>query len=182
LAATKHWRLQNIGVAKMLASTKYCRRKKLASTKHLRQQNISVDKILASTESRSRQNVGACKEASPYCFGSSESAAADFSLTSPMLSYFSLKMLCSPSAVTKCAVAAGRPAFMGRLSPTLYRLICTGPPCRKYWRQQNIGDRQDFTEASYQKLVKTKSDHHHCFNISSHTHNLQTEVIPDIQR
>jgi hypothetical protein len=40
-----------------------------------------------------------------------------------MFSYFSLKMLISPCAVTKCAVAAGRLAFMGVLSPALYQLI-----------------------------------------------------------
>jgi hypothetical protein len=87
-------------------------------------------------------------EASPYCFGPAESAAADFSQTSLMFYFFSLKMLSSPRAVTKCAVAAGRDAFMGGLSPALYRLICTSPPHRKrhkYWRQQNIGARQDFT-------------------------------------
>jgi hypothetical protein len=66
-----------------------------------------------------------------------------------MFSYFSMKMLYSPRAITKCAVAAGCPAFMGGLSPTLYRLICTSPPSRKghkYWRRQNIGARQDFTD------------------------------------
>jgi hypothetical protein len=62
-------------------------------------------------------------EASPYCFGLAESAAADFSQTSLMFSYFSLKMLISPCAVTKCADAPGHPAFMGGLSPALYQLI-----------------------------------------------------------
>jgi hypothetical protein len=110
LGATKYWRRQNISGDKILAPIKYlCR------------QNIGVYKILASTESRHRQNVGTCAEASPYCFGPAESAAADFSQTSMMFSYFSLKTLISPRALTKCAVAAGRPAFMGRLSPTLYQ-------------------------------------------------------------
>jgi hypothetical protein len=105
--------------------------------RHWRQQNIGINKILVSTESWRRQNVGACAEASLYCFGPAKSAAADFSQTSLMFSYFSLKMLYSPYAVTKCAVATGRPAFMGGLSPALYWLICTGPLCRKrhkYWR------------------------------------------------
>jgi hypothetical protein len=44
-----------------------------------------------------------------------------------MFSYFSLKMLSSPCAVTKCAAAPGCPAFMGGLSPTLYQLIV--PAC-----------------------------------------------------
>jgi hypothetical protein len=40
-----------------------------------------------------------------------------------MFSYVSQKVLIPPHAVTKCAVAAGRPAFMGELSPALYRLV-----------------------------------------------------------
>ena len=40
-----------------------------------------------------------------------------------MFSYFSQKVLIPPRALTKCAVAAGRPALMGGLSPALYRLI-----------------------------------------------------------
>jgi hypothetical protein len=62
-------------------------------------------------------------EASPYCFGPAESAAADFSQTLLMFSYFSQKVLIPPRAVAKCAVAAGCPAFMGGLSPALYQLI-----------------------------------------------------------
>jgi hypothetical protein len=50
--------------------------------------------------------------------------------------FSSLKMLSSSHAVTKYGVAAGRPAFMGGLSPALYRLIFTGPPCRNV---TNIG-------------------------------------------
>ncbi len=116
--ATKYWRRQNIGTDKIMALTKYWRRP-----------NIGVDKILTSTESRRGQNVGACSEASPYCFLLAKSAAADFSQTSLMFSYFSLKVLYSSRAVTKCAVAAGRPAFMGRFSPALYRLICISDHC-----------------------------------------------------
>jgi hypothetical protein len=95
----------------------------------------------------SQQNVGACAGASPYCFGPAKSAAAGFSQTSLMFS--SLKMLSSPHEVTKCGVAAGHPALMVGLSPALYRLIYTSLPCRKcykYWRRQNIGARQDFTD------------------------------------
>jgi hypothetical protein len=78
-----------------------------------------------------QQNVGACAEASPYCFGLAKSAETG--------SHQDL-------AGTKCGVAAGCPTFMGRLSPPLYWLICTGQPCRKhhkYWHQQNIGGHQD---------------------------------------
>jgi hypothetical protein len=40
-----------------------------------------------------------------------------------MISYFSQKVLIPTHAVAKCAVAGGRPAIMGGLSPALYRLI-----------------------------------------------------------
>jgi len=90
--------------------------------------------MLALTKHMRQQNVEACAEASPYCFGPAKSAVAGFSQTSLMFSF--LKMLSSPHAVTKCGVAAGRPAFMGGLSPALYRLICTSPPCRNV---TNIG-------------------------------------------
>jgi hypothetical protein len=101
--------------------------------------------MLVSTKHMHQQNVGACSEASSYWFGLAESAVAGFFQTSLMFS--SLNMLSSPHAVTKCGVAAGCPSFMGGLSPALYWLICTSPPCRndnKYWRRQNIGARQDF--------------------------------------
>ncbi len=84
----------------------------LALTKYPRGQNLGVNKML---------------EASPYCFSPAESAAADFSQTSLMFSYFSQEVLIPPRAVTKCAVAAGRPAFMGGLSPALWQLIV--PAC-----------------------------------------------------
>ncbi len=32
-------------------------------------------------------------------------------------------VLISPHAIAKCAVASGRPAFMGGLSPALYQLV-----------------------------------------------------------
>ncbi len=80
-------------------------------------------------------------------------------------------------AVTKCYVAAGCPALMGGLSPALYRAHLYRPAMQKHhkhWCQQNIGTRQDFwfspnfssqylwSQASYQKLVQAKSNHHHC--------------------
>jgi hypothetical protein len=90
--------------------------------------------MLVSKKHMRQQNVGACAEASPYCFCQAKSAVTGFSQTSLMFSF--LKMLSSPHAITKCGVAAGRPAFMGGLFPALYQLICTGPPCRKV---TNIG-------------------------------------------
>jgi hypothetical protein len=119
LTATKFWHLQNISADKMFALTNYWHR-----------QNIGVDTILASTEFRRQQNVGACVEASPYFFGPTESTAADFSQTLLMFSYFSQKVLIPPRTVTKCAVAAGRPAFMGGLSPA---------PARHAQNVTNIG-------------------------------------------
>ena len=53
-----------------------------------------------------------------------------------MFSYFSQKVLIPPRALTKCAVAAGRPALMGGLSPALYRLIV---PARHAENVTNIG-------------------------------------------
>jgi hypothetical protein len=67
----------------------------LALPKYWRRQNIGVNKYWR------RLNIGACAEASPYCFGPAESAAADFSQTSLMFSYFSLKVLFSPGAVAQ---------------------------------------------------------------------------------
>jgi hypothetical protein len=95
--------------------------KTLASTKCWRQLIIRVNKMLALTKYPRGQNLGVNKmlEASPYCFSPAESAAADFLQTSLMFSYFSQEVLIPPCAVTKCAVAAGRPAFMGGLSPAL---------------------------------------------------------------
>jgi hypothetical protein len=78
-------------------------------------------------------------------FGLAESTAADFSQTSLMFSYVSQKVLIPPHAVTKCAVATGRPAFMGGLSPALLY-----QPAMQKMSQilalTNIGARQDFTD------------------------------------
>ncbi len=38
-----------------------------------------------------------------------------------MISYVSQEVLIPSHAVAKCGVASGRPAFMGGLSPALYR-------------------------------------------------------------
>ncbi len=108
----------------------------LASAKYSRRQNVGVDKILDLTKYSCRQNVGAGAEVSPYYYYPAESAAADFSQTSLMFSYVSQKVLIPPHAVAKCAVADGHPAFMGRLSPALYRLIV---PARHAENVTNIG-------------------------------------------
>ncbi len=75
-----------------------------------------------------------------------------------MFSYFSLKVLIPPCAVAKCAVAAGRPAFMGRLSPALYQLVVAARHAEKYWRRQNIGACQDFNNFR-QTIAVNISDH-----------------------
>jgi hypothetical protein len=153
LASTKYWHRQNLGIDKILASTKCWR-----------PQNPSVDKTLAQTKGwRRRRRI-------PFLFGSAESTAADFS-------FVSLMVLIPLQAVTKCGVASGHPAFMGRLSPTLYPLIVpashaekvTNFGTTKYWHppkihrfSANYSSLYICSKASYQKVVKTKSDHHHC--------------------
>ncbi len=138
---------ENIGVDKMLSWTQYSRRQNVgvdkifASTKYWRRQNTRVDKILASTKYSCQQNsrIEKCWRrhgSISLLFGSAESTVADFSQTLLMISYVSQKVLILPHAVTKCAVATGRPAFMGRLSPALYRLIV---PARHAENITNIG-------------------------------------------
>jgi hypothetical protein len=118
LVETKYWRLQNIGFDNMLEATKYWQQqntggdKTLAATKHWRLQNIGIDKIFC------HQNIGVnSSKALTKCWRMRRSpakpAAAYFSQASLMFSYFILKMLSSPPAVTNCAVATDCPAFMG---------------------------------------------------------------------
>jgi hypothetical protein len=52
-----------------------------------------------------------------------KSPAADFSQAPLKISYVSLMVLLSLHAVVKCGVASSFLAFMGGLSPILYRLI-----------------------------------------------------------
>ncbi len=126
---------ENISGDKMLAPTEMlASTETLASTKCWRQQNTRVDKVLASTKYLGRQNVGVDRNlASTKCwcmrgsisllFGLADSTAADFSQTSLMFSCVSQIVFIPPHAVAKYAVASGRPAFMGGLSPAL----------TKYW-------------------------------------------------
>jgi hypothetical protein len=67
-----------------------------------------------------------------------------------MISYISQTVLIPSHAVAKCGVASGCPAFMGRLSPVLYRLVV---PARHAENVTNLGAdkilahcRQDFTD------------------------------------
>ncbi len=103
----------------------------LALLKYSRRQNTCVDKYSRRQNVLAPTNVGACAEASPYCFGQTESTAADFSQTSLMFPYFSQKVLIFPHAFTKWAVAL---AALFSWAQTLSRTVpayCTGPPCRK---------------------------------------------------
>jgi phosphohistidine phosphatase SixA len=54
---TKNWRQLNIGVDKILASTKYRGRQDIGVDK-----NTGVNKILALTKYSHRQNVGSCAD------------------------------------------------------------------------------------------------------------------------
>jgi hypothetical protein len=100
---------------------------------------MRIDKILVLTKFwRLRGSIS-------LLFGLAESTAADFSQTSLMFSYVSQKVLIPPHAVAKCAVATGRPAFMGGLSHALLY-----QPAMQKTSQilvlTNIGARQDFTD------------------------------------
>jgi hypothetical protein len=90
----------------------------LASTKYWRRQNLGVNKKLAQTKCWHR-----CRRIILLFGSAAESTAADFSQTSLKISYVSLMVLLSLPAVVKCGVASSRPAFMGGLTPVLYRLI-----------------------------------------------------------
>ncbi len=116
---TKFSRRQNSRVDKILASSKI-----------LRHQKSCVDKNLASTKCWRR-----CRRI-PLLFGSAESTAADFSQTSLKISFVSRMVLIPLHAVARCGVASGRRAFMGRLTPTLYRLIV---PARHAENVTNFG-------------------------------------------
>jgi hypothetical protein len=117
LAPTKYWRRQNSHVDRV-----FFRQQNIVVNQILHRKNIGIDKI------RCQKNVVVDKKLAqtqkdPLTGGSVESTDADFSQTSLKISYLSLMVLIPLHAVTKCGFASGRPAFMGRLSPVLYRLI-----------------------------------------------------------
>jgi hypothetical protein len=127
LALTKCWHRQNSLVDKILALTKNpCLDKMLASTKSSGRQNVGIDKILASTKYWriwkifGWQNVGVEVSLLFWIVGVYRSwlypDLADVLLSLPEGVDLST---CS----RQVCVAAVRPAFMGRLSPALCRLI-----------------------------------------------------------
>ncbi len=68
--------------------------------------------------------------------GSADSAAANFSQALLKISHFSLMVLLSVHAVVKWGIASSCPAFMGGLSPVLYRLVV---PAHYAENVQNFG-------------------------------------------
>ncbi len=198
--STKYWRRQkstrrekyrsrqNIGVDKILASTKSWRR-----------QNVGVDKIWASTKILASTKKVAQAERWRGCsrisllLGSTESAAADFSQAPLKISYFSLMVLFSMHAVVKWGIASSCPVFMGdslpyctgllyrpaklkmskTLAPTKYRC-----PPKIHWFSPNYSSLYFCSQASYQKVVKTKKWSPSLSNISFYTHNLQIRGCP----
>jgi hypothetical protein len=121
-------RQQNSHIDKNLAWTKIPRRQKsrvdknFASTKISLQQKSHIDKNLASNKILVSTKCWHRHRRIPLLFGSAESTAADFSQTSLKISFVFQVVLIPLHAVAKCGIASGRPAFMGGLSPALYRL------------------------------------------------------------
>jgi hypothetical protein len=109
---------------RLLLSLKRCRKiwrrrrtikTNLKSKDFREKRKIIIEKKLAQTKCwRRRRRI-------PLLFGSAESTAADFSQTQLKISYISLMVLLALHAVVKCVNASCRPAFMGGLSPVLYR-------------------------------------------------------------
>ncbi len=67
-----------------------------------------------------------------YCLGSAESPTADFSLVPLMSTFFSSLMWWILHVVSKWGMVSWCPAFMGRLSPVLYRLFVPGRHAKKW--------------------------------------------------
>ncbi len=139
--------------------------KNLASTK-----KSLVDKILASTKFSPQQNVGAGAEESPYCLAQQSPQQLTspkprwWSPTSPRRCWF--PRMQSPSVTLPLTLLLWadclqyrtgllyRPAMQKTskfLAPTKYRR-----PPKFHWFSPN------YSSLYIYKLVKTKSDHHHC--------------------
>jgi hypothetical protein len=105
---------------RLLLSLKRCRkiwRRRRAIKTDLKSKDFREKRKILSTKSwRRRRRI-------PLLFGLAESTAADFSQTPLKISHVSLMVLLALHAVVKCVNASCRPAFMGGLSPILYRLI-----------------------------------------------------------
>jgi hypothetical protein len=139
---------------------------------------MGVDRILASTKSKHQQNVGACADYVQVCRSISLLFWPGGVLSSWLVPDLADVLLFEDLVISSCSykwlVAANWPAYMGRLSPVLYRPIRTSLLCRnvtKYRHQQNIGYSLFFAKIQqsvflltgvYQKVVKAKNYHHHC--------------------
>jgi uncharacterized membrane protein len=95
----------------------------LPSKKSWHRQNLGVDKILALKKFWRRHGRIL------LLFGSTESAAADFSQTLLKISFFSLMVLFSLHVVAKCGIASARSAFYGQTLSSTVPACCTSPPC-----------------------------------------------------
>ncbi len=158
LASTKYSRWQNVGVNKILASTKCCRwqntrvNKILTSTKFLHRQNTRVDKMLAHAR-KHLLNVWPGRVHSSWLL--------------PDLANVLLRLPkgVDPSTCSRQVCHCHwPPCFYGQT------LSCTVParhakywrPPRFHWFSPNYSSQYLSSQASYKKLVKTKSNHHHC--------------------
>jgi hypothetical protein len=116
---------ENIGVDKMLASTKYSHR-----------QNSCADRNLTLTKISHRQNVGACAKASPYCLA----RQSPQQLTSPKPHINDLLHLPESDEPSICSRQVCRcnwsPCFYGGPLPAMYRLVI---PARHTENVTNIG-------------------------------------------
>ncbi len=163
------------GVDKILASTKSSRQKKspvnknLASTKSSRRQKSCVDKNLAAT------NVGADTEESPYCLAQQSPQQLTSprpcwrSLTSPRKCWFPLMQSAVLALAAPLLWADSLPYRTGLLyrpamqkkSQILAQTKYWCPP-KFHWFSPNYTSLYICSQESCKKLVKTKSDHHHC--------------------
>jgi hypothetical protein len=79
---------------------------------------------------KSRRNWKSRRPA--YCLGSAESPIADFSLVPLMSTFCSSLMWWISHVVSKWGGSSGCPAFMGGLSPVLYRLFVPARHAKKW--------------------------------------------------
>jgi hypothetical protein len=130
-----------------------------------------------STKHMRQQNVGACAEASPYCFNPAKSAVAGFSQTSSFSCSPSWRccplLMQSPSVVLLLAAllvwtnsllhytGSFVPARHAETSQTLASTKYWCPP-RFHWFLSNFSSQYLCSQVSFQKLVKARSNHPHC--------------------
>ncbi len=101
-----------------------------------------------------------------YCLGSAESPTADFSLV-PLMSTFSSSLMWWIShVVSKWGMVSWCPAFMGGLSPILYRLFVPARHAKK-WPNPRGNQKSGFRLESLTRLTSVlslsqKNVHDHC--------------------